>query len=70
MHQFVTALMSFLLPILIQAQESSLVFKGGQEWHAIYRIPAIISLPSGELLAFAEGRVNGSDDFGDVNLVM
>lgn len=53
----------------ILAQET-LVFEAGKEGHAIYRIPAIISLPNGELLAFAEGRGNGSDDFGDVNLVM
>jgi sialidase-1 len=51
------------------AQET-LVFEGGKEGHAIYRIPAIISIPNGELLAFAEGRVNGQDDFGDINLVM
>jgi len=51
------------------AQES-VVFKGGTEGHKIYRIPAIISLPNHNLLAFAEGRVNGSDDFGDVNLVL
>lgn len=54
---------------LLFAQES-LVFEGGKEGHAIYRIPAIINLPDGDLLAFAEGRVNGSDDFGDINLVM
>lgn len=63
-------LLTFLIPILCQAQEKTMVFKGGKEGHAIYRIPAIISLPNGELLAFAEGRVNGSDDYGDVNLVM
>ena len=51
------------------AQET-LVFEGGQEGHAAFRIPAIIALPNGDLLAFAEGRVNGTDDFGDVNLVM
>ena len=55
--------------ISVMAQET-LVFEAGKEGHAIYRIPAIISLPNGDLLAFAEGRVNGSDDFGDVNLVM
>lgn len=50
--------------------QETLVFEGGKEGHAIYRIPAIISLPDGDLLAFAEGRVNGYDDFGDINLVM
>ena len=59
-----------LLPCLVLAQTETLVFRSGAEGHATYRIPAIISLPNGDLLAFAEGRVNGSDDFGDVNLVL
>lgn len=46
------------------------VFISGTEGHKSYRIPAIISLPNGELLAFAEGRVNGSGDFGDINIVL
>ncbi len=46
------------------------VFKSGTEGHKSYRIPAIIILPNGELLAFCEGRVNGSGDFGDINIVM
>ena len=46
------------------------VFKSGTDGHKSYRIPAIIGLPNGELLAFAEGRVNNSGDFGDINLVM
>lgn len=46
------------------------VFVSGEEGHASYRIPAIISLPDGQLLAFAEGRVKDSDDFGDINIVM
>lgn len=63
----------FLILLLItqqlQAQET-IVFEGGKEGHRIYRIPAIINLPSGDLLAFAEGRVNGGDDYGDINLVL
>lgn len=46
------------------------VFTSGTEGHKSYRIPAIISLPNGELLAIAEGRVNGAGDFGDINIVM
>ncbi|MEY3178514.1 MAG: hypothetical protein RJB42_755, partial [Bacteroidota bacterium] len=52
-----------------KAQES-VVFKSGIEGHKSYRIPAIVTLPTGELLAFAEGRVNNSADFGDINIVM
>lgn len=51
------------------AQET-VVFKSGTEGHKSYRIPAIVTLPAGELLAFAEGRVNNSADFGDINIVM
>ncbi len=46
------------------------VFTSGTEDHKSYRIPAIISLPNGELLAIAEGRVHGAGDFGDINIVM
>ncbi len=59
----------FLFGLSAKAQER-IVFESGKEGHAIYRIPAIISLPNNDLLAFAEGRVNGTDDFGDINLVM
>lgn len=68
--RIISAIALTLFSFNISFAQESLVFKGGQEGHAIYRIPAIIDLPNGELLAFAEGRVNGSDDFGDVNLVM
>ena len=46
------------------------VYISGSEGHKSYRIPAIISLPDGTILAFAEGRANGSADFGDVNIVL
>jgi len=46
------------------------VFISGEEGYKSYRIPAIIALPDGKLLAFAEGRLNGSDDFGDIQIVM
>lgn len=67
---FLFTFLSLLAPFQGYSQVSSLVFKGGTEGHKIYRIPTIISLPNQELWAFAEGRVNGSDDYGDVNLVL
>jgi sialidase-1 len=60
----------FVVQAFVSFAQETLVFEANHEGHAIYRIPAIVSLPNGDLLAFAEGRVNGSDDFGDVNLVM
>lgn len=58
-------------PVNISAQASSIpVFVSGQDGHRSYRIPAIIALPDGRLLAFCEGRVKSSGDFGDINIVM
>lgn len=65
----VALLLFFKVEILAQ-QAVTAVFTSGTEGHKSYRIPAIISLPNGELLAFAEGRVHGAGDFGDVNIVM
>lgn len=50
-------------------RNSTPVFVSGQDGYKTFRIPAIISLPNGELLAFCEGRVNGAADFGNVDIV-
>ncbi len=47
-----------------------ILFENGQEDYACYRIPAIVQLKNGKILSFVEGRVNGCDDFGDVDIVM
>jgi sialidase-1 len=52
------------------AQNAVPVFVSGEEGHKSYRIPAIIKLPNDDLLAFAEGRVHGAGDFGDINIVV
>lgn len=52
------------------AQSPTPVFVSGTNGHQSYRIPAIIGLPGGDLLAFCEGRVDHAGDFGDINLVM
>lgn len=46
------------------------VFTAGEDGFRSYRIPAIISLPDGDLLAFAEGRLYGPGDFGNIKIVM
>ena len=48
----------------------TVVFESGTNGYAIFRIPAIIRVGNGDLLAFAEGRVTGSADFGNVDIVM
>lgn len=57
--------------ITVSAQQEKVpVFVSGTEGHKSYRIPAVINLPDGQLLAFAEGRVYGAGDFGDINIVL
>ncbi len=46
------------------------VFVSGNDGYESYRIPAIINAPNGDLLAFCEGRVHGSGDFGDIDIVL
>lgn len=59
-----------LLPLLAAAQEKHVpVFSSGSEGYKSFRIPAIIKAPNGDLLAFAEGRVNGASDFGHIQIV-
>ncbi len=52
------------------AQTASVpVFTSGSQGYKSYRIPAIVKAPNGDLLAFAEGRADGSDDFGNIDIV-
>lgn len=70
MRSLLSLLFILLFGSTLCAQQNFIpVFTSGTEGHKSYRIPAIIWLPNGELLAFAEGRVNGASDFGDVNIV-
>ena len=61
-------------PIPQAAEAASLqravVFESGAGGYHTYRIPAVILVPGGDLLAFAEGRVKGPGDSGDIDLVM
>jgi sialidase-1 len=47
-----------------------LVFEGGTEGYACYRVCTMVSTQQETLLAFCEGRVNNCDDEGDIDLVM
>ncbi|WKX69999.1 exo-alpha-sialidase [Streptomyces sp. XD-27] len=50
--------------------EVSVPFRAGTGGYASYRIPAVVAAASGELLAFAEGRVGSSADTGDIDVVL
>ncbi|MCC7523868.1 MAG: exo-alpha-sialidase [Chitinophagaceae bacterium] len=46
------------------------VFVSGNDGYKSFRIPAMVSTPNGDLLAFCEGRVHGAGDFGDIDIVL
>ena len=45
------------------------VFQSGSDGYASYRIPAIVKAKNGDLIAFAEGRVDHAGDYGNVDIV-
>ena len=46
------------------------LFTSGTEGYHTFRIPAILALRSGAVLAFCEGRVNARSDTGEIRLCM
>ncbi len=68
---FTSALLLIALVSFAQTgKEAVTVFASGTDGYQTFRIPAIIRIPGGDLLAFAEGRVHGGADFGDIDIVM
>ena len=45
------------------------LFESGRNGYASFRIPALLSLPNGTILAFAEGRKNSRQDWGEIDIV-
>ena len=63
--------MLLLTLLIVNGQQKEVpVFISGQDGYKSFRIPAIIRLPDGKLIAFCEGRVNGPGDFGNNDIVM
>ncbi|WP_119079545.1 sialidase family protein [Chitinophaga alhagiae] len=68
MKKWITTTACLLAAFFATAQVT--VFESGTEGYKSFRIPTIIRLPDGHLLAFAEGRVGNASDFGDIDIVM
>jgi len=74
MNKYITAIFyifcaSFLIAQPKQTFSETPLFSNGIDGYACYCIPAILTTSNGELLAFAEGRKNGCNDFGNVDIV-
>ena len=59
-----------LINLCISQNKNVSVFISGTDGYKSFRIPAIIKSSNNDLLAFCEGRVNSSGDFGDIDIVM
>ncbi len=46
------------------------LFEAGQAGYTTYRIPGLVTLGDGTILAYAEARKDGSGDWADIDLVM
>ena len=53
----------------VKDPEAVTVFESGMGGYERFRIPAVIRTGDGGILAFAEGRVNGLSDAGNIDLV-
>lgn len=63
-------LLLFLLARNTFAQSATPVFPLNSDGYACFRIPALVALPGGDLLAFCEGRTSNCNDFGNVDIVL
>ena len=57
-------------PARSAALQQVLVFEQGESGYNTIRIPALVKDANGDLLAFAEGRVNSSSDTGNIDVIM
>ena len=73
-HRPITILGHLLLALLTStsaiAMQDPAVFTSGDDDYDTFRIPALIEAADGTLLAFAEGRVGGRGDSGNIDLVL
>lgn len=49
---------------------SSVPYTAGRSGYASYRVPAVVRTTAGTVLAFAEGRRDGVDDTGNIDVVL
>lgn len=68
--RILSAIFLAMLFHVAESQNVTPVFPLNSEGYACFRIPALIRIPGGDMLAFAEGRRMNCNDFGDVDIVL
>ncbi len=53
-----------------EAVNPTVLFKQGEAGYHTFRIPGIVTLPGGTVIAVCEGRQNSVSDYGDIDLVL
>jgi sialidase-1 len=61
---------AFAVPAPSSEPQQRELFRSGKDGYHTYRIPALIVCQSGAILAFCEGRKEGSGDNGDIDLLV
>jgi sialidase-1 len=71
-HRLISLFIVFLIfsTNTFSQSKAQSVFISGNDGYKSFRIPAIVKGKNGDLLAFAEGRVNGGGDFGNIKIVL
>lgn len=63
-------LAALLLPVASAAADRALVFNKGDEGSKFYRIPAVVTMPDGDLVAVADKRWDNNGDLpGRIDVV-
>ena len=70
MHILRTLILLVIISNASFAQKEVTVFESGTQGYKIFRIPSMVQTPNKTILAFAEGRINGGADFGNIKIVM
>lgn len=52
-----------------RVRKTEALFKAGHEGYSAFRIPAVIALPGGRVIALAEGRRDSAADYGAIDIV-
>ena len=71
MRQILTVILMLLpMPWVSSDPPMEVLFQGGTDGYDTFRIPAMVTTGNGTVLAFCEGRVGGSGDSGDIDIVL